>query len=381
MNPTDPGLTDNIEIKTYDGTNKLIIERSFRNLDPFTFYYQYPGPLIYVNEDSEITVQAGTQTNDLYVTVDFPCALNLTIKPQSPGFSIIPFNIDLSLGRVTSTFRVSVPESYPSGVYYVNWITLGEIIPPKYTPIKKTKVTVTRGGIITIGIPTLNKIPYGGNSLPAYFTVANGPDIGIEINANFLLNYAGITLSTTTIKFNAGDESVPLRVYSSSATNVTGGEIVQRGIIVLTLTGINKDLYQLPVSTLEFVIDPQDNIVPTIDAVDITSITKNEAIFSITASELCLVYYMIALQGTATPTLDEVRNKGPAPHSTTKSFYGSTQIDSSLTTTVTISDLVAETPYQIYVYIEDRGGNIAGATTVQFNTLSKEGIVLRCLNG
>lgn len=56
LNPTDPGLSDSIEIKTYDGTNKLVIERSFRNLDPFTFVYAYPGPLIKVNNDQDITV-------------------------------------------------------------------------------------------------------------------------------------------------------------------------------------------------------------------------------------------------------------------------------------------------------------------------------------
>jgi len=123
---------------------------------------------------------------------------------------------------------------------------LGELIPPKYTPIKKTEVVVTRGAIIQVEIPTLNEIPYGGNSLPAYFRVANGPDIGFEIKVNFLVNYPGISLSTTSIKFNAGDEEVPLIVSSSSDTEVTGGAIIEKGTIVLSIEGINEELYELP---------------------------------------------------------------------------------------------------------------------------------------
>lgn len=45
------GNADNIYIRTYDGLNKKIIQRSFLNLDPANFYYSYPGPLITVNSN------------------------------------------------------------------------------------------------------------------------------------------------------------------------------------------------------------------------------------------------------------------------------------------------------------------------------------------
>jgi len=143
-NPVEPGLAGNIRIKTYDGFNKLIVERSFRNLDPFTFTYTYPGPLITVNNEQPIRVERGTQTQDLYITLDYPSALNLTLKPYTPGFSVIPYTLDLSLGKIKVKFRVSVPENFPDGTYYIEWQTLNELTPPYYTPIKKTQVIVTK---------------------------------------------------------------------------------------------------------------------------------------------------------------------------------------------------------------------------------------------
>ena len=65
-NPPDEGSINNIIIKTYDGFNKEIIEKSYINLDPWTFNYTYPGPLITINNDQLITVERGTQTVDLW---------------------------------------------------------------------------------------------------------------------------------------------------------------------------------------------------------------------------------------------------------------------------------------------------------------------------
>lgn len=142
QNPIDQGTAQNIVVKTYDGLNTRIIERSYKNLDPFIFTYAYPGPLITVNNDETITTIRGTQTEDIYITLAAPCALNLTLKPDTPGFSIIPFSIDMSLGQQQASFRISVPESFAEGTYSIEWETRGDLIPAYYTPIKKTTVVV-----------------------------------------------------------------------------------------------------------------------------------------------------------------------------------------------------------------------------------------------
>ena len=64
-NPTNSGLSENLYVRTYDGQNKKIIEKSFKNLDPFSFDYSYPGPLIIVNNNQDVVMYKGTQSIDL----------------------------------------------------------------------------------------------------------------------------------------------------------------------------------------------------------------------------------------------------------------------------------------------------------------------------
>lgn len=65
-------------------------------MDPWTFTYKFPGPLITINDDSVITVERGTQTKDLWFKVAYPCALDLVFTPISE-LTIIPNKIKLSL--------------------------------------------------------------------------------------------------------------------------------------------------------------------------------------------------------------------------------------------------------------------------------------------
>jgi hypothetical protein len=112
-----------------------------------------------------------------------------------------------------------------------------------------------------------------------------------------------------------------------------------------------------------------DTVAPDITELSITDITMNTATIIIGSSEICIAYYMIALAGSATPTLDEVMNQGPAPYTTTQSVYGTATIGTENRVEIAITGLVAETPYQVYVYIIDRGGNTNDPRTETFNTL------------
>ena len=141
-NPPLSGTTDDLTIMTYDGFNKRIIERSFPNLDRFSFIYSYSGPLITVNGDNDIIVEKGTQTKDLYITIEYPCAVNLTFNTTVTSFSLSPSQIYMNRGDLQSTFRVSVPVSLSEGTYYIIWGFYGDGN-DLYTPLKKTKVVVT----------------------------------------------------------------------------------------------------------------------------------------------------------------------------------------------------------------------------------------------
>lgn len=145
LNPITNGSCDNINVRTYDGMNKKIIERSFENLDPFNFFYTYPGPLIRVNNANDIYVERGTQTEDLYFSFEYPCRLNITLKAYIPGFSMIPYENAISVGVVKKKFRLSVPMNFYDGTYYIEWETINDLT-MYYTPLKKTTVVVTKNG-------------------------------------------------------------------------------------------------------------------------------------------------------------------------------------------------------------------------------------------
>ncbi len=51
QNPVLNNTANSLYIYSYNSLNKIILERSYKNLDPFTFKYEYLGPLITVNGD------------------------------------------------------------------------------------------------------------------------------------------------------------------------------------------------------------------------------------------------------------------------------------------------------------------------------------------
>lgn len=97
-----------------------------------------------MNEDKTIYVERGTQTRDLYIECTEIMALNLTFIPATPGFTFIPEPLEMKVGQIRTKFRVSVPMGFPDGEYYVNWITKGDQTPNIYTPIKKTRIIITK---------------------------------------------------------------------------------------------------------------------------------------------------------------------------------------------------------------------------------------------
>lgn len=372
LNPVDEGMSGIIYVKTYDGVNKRIVQRSYKNLDPFSFAYTYPGPLIIVNGDADITMDRGTQCDPIPITVDYPCALNLTLKPVAAPFSIIPFNSEMSLGMVQVTFRISIPEAFYSGTYYINWETLGETIPALYTPIRRTTVVVTQNTGIVISVPAIPTVPYGGNSLPIEFTVPSAPDIEIEIAVNFKTAYIGLSLSSNTVTFAAGSKSATFLIYSSNDNNVTGGVIVSGGEVVLDLSGVDSDIYTLSTTSMLFTVGSADNVAPTVTSVTFHDITQTAANATVVVSELSRMYYMMALKGTSTPKAAEMMSLGPAAYTTTRSTYNVLTTPTSLTCELNFTNLEAEVEWEIYIYLMDRGNNgIATTFTQSFVTQRK----------
>ena len=370
-NPVYDGQSDIIYVKTYDGVNQRVIQRSYKNLDPFSFYYVYPGPLVIINNDEDIYVDRGTRSVLLPITVSYPCALNLTFKPIAAQFPIVPFISSMTVGMVEVDFQISIPEAFYTGNYSLDWETIGDTIPAFYTPIRRSYVIVTSNTGIVINVPAIPEVPYGGNSLPIILTISEPPDIQIYVTVNFQTSYPGLTLSTNTVTFYAGNTSAYFIIYSSNNVTVTGGTIVSGGEVIMQLSGVNSDLYTLSSSTSIFAVTGADNIAPSVASVTFSNITQATAAATVNASELTVMYYMIALQGSLAPSLSEMLSYGPANYTSTRSRYFEVSIPTGLSINISLTELEASLDWSLYVYLIDRGNNSNTPYIANFTCLCK----------
>jgi len=176
------------------------------------------------------------------------------------------------------------------------------------------------------------------------------------------------------VNFTAGQTSSSFTIYSSSDSSTR----VPKGTLVISLAGINQDIYSLSTTTLQFQITDPDLSIPYVSDLSVTNITQNSAAVTIVTSEVCMIHYMLALKGTVVPPLKEVVSQGPIPYPTTQSQYGVVQVmPDDPEVVIFFENLVAETPYVIYVYVVDGGDNTNTAVSKEFQTLSNRNKLLK----
>ncbi len=74
-------------------------------------------------------------------------------------------------------------------------------------PLKKSTLIITSLSSTRITISTVFEVPYGGNSLPIYLNIPNGPEIDIVVTVSLASAYSGISLDPTgpaLLTFTAG---------------------------------------------------------------------------------------------------------------------------------------------------------------------------------
>lgn len=364
LNPLDQVESSYFYIKTYDGYKKKIIERSFYNLDPFFFDYKFAGPLIRVNNDQPLTIEAGTQTVDLTIELDRLAAIDIIIKPSSlSGISFIPYQVPIYIGQKTATIRVSVSENFLAGDYLIQWKILKDQIPPFYSPIRPTKLTITKNRGVMISVQQLNDVPFGGTSLPCKFSVVNAPDSGFQININTKFTYAGIALDKNIIYFSSGVNENSFSVVFTDPIKAAQ-ENLATGQIEVSISGDNSAVYMMNAITLYFNVIQEDISPPNILSMKLENVDQYSVEISIKVDDVVACYYMLALKGTEPPPIAEVKNQGPPQILTTQSRYGYAFVGGSKAASLTFAGLQPSSEYVVYAYAEDRGANVNGDPAV-----------------
>eukprot|EP01017_Pseudomicrothorax_dubius_P002330 TRINITY_DN10026_c0_g1_i2.p1 TRINITY_DN10026_c0_g1~~TRINITY_DN10026_c0_g1_i2.p1 ORF type:complete len:572 (+),score=94.11 TRINITY_DN10026_c0_g1_i2:553-2268(+) len=292
---------------------------------------------------------------DVYFTLEFPSQLNLTLKPMTEGFSILPNLVRIKVGDVKIPFRVSVPNTFTEGTYQILWTTIGDLVPPVYTPVKNSTVVITRNTSIPIIIDPINRIPFGGWSLPIYVYVTQPPDIGISITLNFKSSYQGMELSKSKLDFRAGKFVDNFSI--STWNNITSDNFVSKGSIVFILEGVNAPMYALSSSIVDFYITAEQTDQPIMYNYEVTGLGKTWLNVTVNVSKICQAYYLLALAGSRVPTFDELLKGEPPRPSSEKAMFGSFTVKSTLMASLYVSSLVAQTPYELFIGYLDRSYN------------------------
>ncbi len=140
----------------------------------------------------------------------------------------------------------------------------------------------------------------------------------MEVLVSLDKNYNGISLDKQSIQFTAGTNVNTFMVilYLSkiyfSDPSIPLEKVTQSGSISLQLIGVNKDIYSLPTNKLTFNVITSDVRTPEITDIQLLDVTQTTARIQFTCSDIATAYYVLALKGTAEPSLEELKTFGPA---------------------------------------------------------------------
>lgn len=361
-NPTNISSVGQFFIYSFDGYASKILERSYVNLGTFDFSFILKGKPVIVNEDQEITLQVGTQSELIYVNIDNPSILNLTFKPLVSGFTVIPSTLTLYAGTISTSFRVSIPETFTIGTYYILWETFNDAN-LMFTPLKKTTINVVENIQITVQISTIYNIPYFGESVPISFLLNNPPNTQVNVDISFD-NVTLIKASPSSLAFTSGVTeltTILIPTYLASLGNSF--------TMYLSLSGTSKSSYNLPFSSKTINFVNLDTAAPKIISAIISDITRTTVILTIQTDKPVIAYFMIALAGTEIPDYEEVSESGPPNSLTTESVYGEYVVHYSAN--ILLQGLLAQKNYTVFVYIRDQSLLTNGPQELNFQTTSE----------
>lgn len=377
INPTENVTTSTFMLTTYNAQSKVILERTYSNLDSLRLTFDFPGPIFSVNNDEPIYVERGSQSKDIKLVLSEICALDLQIVGMHEFLNVVPGVIPFNIGDIETLFRVSASMDTDEGEFYITWSILGDQNPPIYTPIKKSKVIVTSKKNIPIYVQEINDIPYMGTSLAVVLFTELAPDIGIEIDLSFYSKYYCLQLNTTKITFDAGQNYGFFAVeYIKNLNDFGIDELLcagtQSGLVKLELRGVNYEIYMLEKTELKFNLIDGISRKPEILDIVLPSIKQTEVRIKFTVNDICSAFYIVALEGTPQPSISEVVNGGPPASVAMEAQYGILDIGKGLSGEFSLQKLEAEMSYVLYIYLQNRNWQFADIpSSIYFTTASK----------
>ena len=360
-NPLAEVESSSINVKVYDGYKQKLIASSYSNMNPNRLTYSYPGPVIYINNFELFYLEMGTFSQEIPVTLDYPCSLNLTLTPYSQGFSFVPQEVTLVTGSMLNSFKVGAPEGIQDKEYIITWSIAGETLPTHYTPILKSFFVVTQQRDLKVHLEEVGEVPYGGSSLPVRVWLDAAPYEQLDI---FLQPaHKEIQVSPQKLEFPRGVHEKFFTVFAEEGTFYSETNI--------QFTASDSRIYALEKSSLVVKLVTDNGELPRL-AVSRKSLGKSYAEVLVSGNKECKLYYALALRGTKTPSFEELLRGGPPKHKTTQTTYGESFLGTSKVSTLRFDNLSAQTRYTVFLAALDKKGNRSQTVkAVDFSTSNR----------
>jgi hypothetical protein len=363
-NPGSAGEVEYARLSVLNSETRQIIGSTYPNLAQIaSLAYESAGLTLTVNYDQTITLNRGTRSKLIYAIIETASPTRAVLKPRTvpDGVSLTKDSMTYYIGDTTNSFQVSASQDATLGTSYIEWtLSSPDTSLTLFSPVKRTKLVITDDKSETVTVSEVTYIPRGGSTLPLSVKLSN------PVDSELILKFVKIgklptklALNPEVLTFEAGEQE---KTYVLSiAADSTGDS----GEFIVYKSGANSASYSLVKSTFKFTVTQPDGSKPIVKEARLINTDFTYAKFRIILNEASRVYWAVGVHGTSLPSFEDLKaadsdgkNKfdaltyGNSVDYQTKSYQ-------KLEYSIEVDDLVAQTNYVFFGYVQDLGGNIA----------------------
>lgn len=197
----------------YDRFNKLVLGRTYSNLKIASLSFAYDGKQVVVNDDQPYNLEVGSYSDLITVLLEKPVEQMLTLTPNllDPAILVKPFPVRVEKQSNKVQFRLAAPRDILRTHYYITWSKTGDLYPPVFAPLRKTRIEMVKGTLKRqVNLEIMDYIPVNGTSYPLLVDAPNPPYSQLLVVISFFIDYRESTYnaqetantSLTNVSFN-----------------------------------------------------------------------------------------------------------------------------------------------------------------------------------
>ena len=350
-------------------STRQVLAKTASNLNrisPFTF--KQIGKKILVNYNLPWTLNVGTRSDEMYITLQSPSPSDFYITPSDiTGVRVDPSPIQFILGQSYAGFHMVVTQNTEVGFYNMTWTIGGNLGTGVYAPIKRSIFEVVSTYNETISIQDPGVIPQGGASVPLVVQLSRPPATGLNLTFVQLGSIpTKMNFSVSTLSFLPGDTKKVFHILISPDSYGSEGEFF------VVKTGDDARTFRLEKTSYSFQVGMATNTTPEVLYYKVVAADRTSALLRIITSEIITLFYMTGYYGTREPSFTELLSGTFYNNTPIKwlPWFNSTQDyvdqDTQYEYSVTLDGLTADTTYTFYAQIQDALNNV-GKSVINLN--------------